>query len=216
MTNATASPTAPGTGAPASMPDPRPLFARAAALGADVIANVKPSRFDEPTPCDEYDVHALLGHLVAGVRRLAAAGRGLDADTLPLVVDDVGDEDWSAAWAAAVDEVDLVFTDDVLAQTLTLPFAVLPAPIALTLYVAETTVHTWDLATATGQSPAWDDEVTTTADAAMRMGLPGEPRGGEVPFAPVVDIDLGAPAIDRLVAWSGRNPAWTATFDSAA
>ncbi|GAA1511493.1 hypothetical protein [Nocardioides humi] len=38
--------------------------------------------------------------------------------------------------------------------------------------------------------------------------MPAEPRGGEIPFGPVVPVADDAPAYDRLVAWTGRDPQW--------
>jgi uncharacterized protein (TIGR03086 family) len=186
--------------------DSRPIFARAARLGLEAIVRVSPDHFDDPTPCPDYDVHALLGHLVASVRTLAAAGRGVAPEHFPTGADDVADDEWPAAWVAAVDEIDVVFTDEVLDQPLTFAWATLPGRIALLMFTSEITLHTSDLATALGHTPAWDPEVTEVALQAMRMGLPAEPRGGDVPFGPVVTVADDAPAIDRLLGWSGRQP----------
>ena len=89
----------------------------------------------------------------------------------------------------------------------------------LTSYFSELTVHTWDLATATGQQPDWDDTVITAALAAGDF-LPAENRRAlfeeistpmgldevAIPFAEAVPIPDNAAAIDRLVAWNGRDP----------
>src|SRR4051794_41973902 len=56
--------------------DPRPAFAGAVALAVDTAAAVRPDQLDRPTPCQEYDVRALLGHLLSVLRRGGAAGRG--------------------------------------------------------------------------------------------------------------------------------------------
>ena len=40
--------------------DPRPLHRRAVAQTGTVVAAVTPDQFALPTPCTEYDVHALL------------------------------------------------------------------------------------------------------------------------------------------------------------
>ena len=45
----------------------------------------------------------------------------------------------------------------------------------LTSYFSELTVHTWDLAAATGQHPHWDDTVVTAALEARQI-LPAENR----------------------------------------
>ena len=72
--------------------------------------------------------------------------------------------------------------------------------------MSEITTHTWDLACATGQRPAFDDGVVGLSLATMQIALPPEMRGGEVPFAAPVPVADDAPAIDRLVAWVGRRP----------
>ena len=83
----------------------------------------------------------------------------------------------------------------------------------------ELTVHTWDLATATGQQPDWDDTVVTAALEARPI-LPAENRRAvfeeisaamgldevAIPFAEAVPVQDDAAAIDRLVAWNGRDP----------
>ncbi len=46
----------------------------------------------------------------------------------------------------------------------------------LASYFSELTVHTWDLATATGQQPDWDDTVVTAALEVARRMLPAENR----------------------------------------
>ncbi|MEM9563173.1 MAG: TIGR03086 family protein, partial [Actinomycetota bacterium] len=101
--------------------------------------------------------------------------------------------------------------DAVLGRDLTLPFAVVPGAIALSIYIGELTIHTWDLAVAIGADVVWDDDVVDGAVVAITTGLPAEPRGDEVgiPFDPVVPTAQDAPAIDRLVAWTGRDPSWT-------
>src|SRR5947209_9286311 len=66
--------------------DPRTVFAQAVALGGDVVGAVRPGQLGDPTPCPEYDVRALLGHLVTVLHRVAALGRGADPFDLPPVV----------------------------------------------------------------------------------------------------------------------------------
>jgi uncharacterized protein (TIGR03086 family) len=210
MTNTAPTATAPaeiGTveQSPAAV-DPRPGFARAAALGGSVISGVRPDQLTLPTPCDEYDVRALVGHLVAVLQRLAAVAWGESPFSIPQEVVGVPDDQWRGAWDGGAHQVRAAWTDDaVLGRALVLPFATLPGAVAMSIYTAEVTAHTWDLAKATGQSPAWDDEIVERALATMTMALPPEVRH-EAPFDAPVAVADDAPLIDRFVAWMGRRP----------
>src|SRR3954469_10414454 len=190
--------------------DPRPAFASATATACAVAAAVRPDQLDGPTPCAEYDVRALLGHVVAVLRRVAAVGRGEHPFSVPQVATEVPDDGWGAAARAAADDVLAVWADPALLERqLTLPFGTFPGAAALATYTGELTTHTWDAAVATGQDPAWDPQVLAVALAAIRRALPADNRGPGVPFGPVVEVPDDAPLIDRLVAWQGRDPGWT-------
>ncbi|WP_411110532.1 TIGR03086 family metal-binding protein [Streptomyces sp. c-19] len=191
---------------PDATDDPRQGLLKAIALAGRTVIAVRPEQFDGPTPCTEFTVRMLAGHLVAVLRRIALAGRGGDVTSLPAVADDLADTEWQEAWDAAVREVEAAWADPaILGRTLTLPFGRVPGAAAAAVWTSEFTVHTWDMATATGQLPDWDAELVAISYAAMRRGLPTGPRDG-TPFGAAVDVDADAPAIDRLVAWCGRKP----------
>ena len=198
--------------------DPRPILDRALATGGSVIAHVRPDQLTAPTPCSEMDVRAMLGHLVAVLDRIAALGRGED----PFAVTETPapDDRWADAWTTSARRAAEAWGDDaVLEAPMALPWIQGNGADVLASYFSELTVHTWDLATATGQQPDWDDTVVTAALAA-RDFLPAENRRAlfqeistamgldqvAIPFAEAVPIPDDAPAIDRLVAWNGRDP----------
>jgi uncharacterized protein (TIGR03086 family) len=190
--------------------DPRPTFAGAVALAVDTAAAVRPDQLDRPTPCPEYDVRALLGHLLSVLRRVAAVGRGAPPFSVPQVTTDVPDDGWGAAARAAAGDVLAVWADDALLDLeLTLPYGTHRGAVALATYTGELSTHTWDLATATAQRPAWDDDVLAVALAATHRMLPAEGRAG-LPFADVVPVPVDAPPVERLVAWQGRDARWAA------
>src|SRR3954449_11489632 len=56
--------------------DPRPAFATAVGTAVDAMGAVRPDQLSGPTPCTEFDVRTLLGHLLSVLRRVAAGGRG--------------------------------------------------------------------------------------------------------------------------------------------
>lgn len=204
--------------------DPRSLFAGAIRLAGQTIAQVTPQQYGLPTPCHQMDVHHLMGHLLAVVKRVAHVGNGGSVIEVPEHIDGIADDGWSAAWTEAAHAVQVAFTDDAqLGRIFTLPWAQLPGAALLGMYANELTVHTWDLARATGQQPQFDDAVVGFAHGVMQHALPAEGRmasyeeawakmpGGrgdqEPPFLEAVPVPADVPMIDRLVAWNGRNPA---------
>jgi uncharacterized protein (TIGR03086 family) len=198
--------------------DPRPILDRAIATGGEVIAGVGPDQFTAPTPCPEMDVRTLLSHLVGVLDRIAALGNG--EDPFSVIETHVPDDEWSDAWAkSGTDAADAWRDDAVLERPMALPWIQGSGAEVLTSYFSELTVHTWDLAVATGQQPHWDDTVVTAALEARQI-LPAENRRAlfeeisaamgldevAIPFAEAVPVHGSAPAIDRLVAWNGRDP----------
>ena len=65
------------------MNDPRPLYERAADQFASLLKTVTPERLGDPTPCTEFDVRALLSHVVGGTHRIATIGEGGDGLSVP-------------------------------------------------------------------------------------------------------------------------------------
>jgi uncharacterized protein (TIGR03086 family) len=188
--------------------DPRPAFATAVETAVDAMGAVRPEQLSGPTPCTEFDVATLLGHLLSVLRRVAAVGRGESPFSVPQVSTDVPDG-WGAAARAAADDVLAVWTDDALLdRELTLPYGTHRGAVALATYTGELSTHTWDLAAATGQSPAWDDAAVAVGLAGTHHVLPADGRGERIPVALVVPVPGDAPLIEQLVGWQGRVPGW--------
>jgi uncharacterized protein (TIGR03086 family) len=198
--------------------DPRAVLDRAIATGGAVVGAVAPDQFTAPTPCSEMDVRALLGHLVAVLGRIAALGDG--GDPFSVIEALAPHDEWSDAWATAGAAATVAWRDDAaLERPIALPWIEGSGADVLPSYVSELTVHTWDLAVATGQRPHWDDAVVAAA-LASRPIMPAEDRRAlfaeisaamgldevAMPFAEAVPVPPEAPAIDRLVAWNGRDP----------
>ncbi|MGH3098841.1 MAG: TIGR03086 family metal-binding protein [Streptosporangiales bacterium] len=186
--------------------DPRPMFFRTADQVGRAIAEVGAEQLDQPTPCQEYDVRALLGHLLSVYRRVSTVMAGGEARDVPQVTTGVADDGWQDAFADARTRLaDTLADATVLDTPYTFPFGTLPGSAALRAFTFELGVHTWDLVKATNQEAALDPEVGAAALAAARQGLPAEPRDG-LPFAAVVRVPDDADVYDQLAGWAGRNP----------
>jgi uncharacterized protein (TIGR03086 family) len=210
MTNASVTQPVERSAAPFGDDDPRMILGKAVALGTAVIGAVRPDQLGGPTPCDDFAVRDLLGHLVTVLHRVAVMGEGGDPFAVPFVTE-VADGAHPDAWRAAAHAVMAAWTDDAtLDRVITLPWATMTGGETLEMYANEVTLHTWDLAVATGQRPAWDDEVVRRSTAALADKLPPDLDRTGAPFAAAVSVPVDAPAIDRLVAYSGRRPDWAA------
>ncbi|WP_409427816.1 TIGR03086 family metal-binding protein [Mycobacterium sp. SMC-11] len=214
MTTPTSSPAAPLT-------DPRPLLDRAVATAGAVIAGVRSGQFAHLTPCTEMNVQTMLAHLVGVLNRIAALGNG--EDPFAVAEPQVSDDRWADAWQESGRRAADAWGDDaVLQQPMALPWIQGSGADVLASYLSEITVHTWDLAAATGQQPDWDDTVIAAALQSAHRILPAENRRAlyeqisaamgldevAMPFAEAVPVPDDAPAIDRLIAWNGRDPLW--------
>ncbi len=212
---------------PQTLPaDPRPQFAAAYATAGKVIAGVRADQMGQPTPCDEMDVAQILGHLRMVADRVARMGRSEELFDHVTEPPPPVDGDHARWWDEAGETITAAWTDQRLTEPVVLPWMQGTGADALAGYVNEVTVHTWDLARATGQSVAWDDEAVAVGLAALLAVLPGAGRTAgfeamraemppemadfELPFAEPVEVTADAPVIDRSVAYNGRNPAWTA------
>ena len=202
--------------------DPRRLYASATATARRLLLGVTAEDHHRPTPCDDMDVAALASHLLMVAERVTALGNDTDPFALPDTTP-VPEAGWAAAWDEASARAAAAWADDAtLDRPMFLPWAQGPGRELLLGYVAELTMHTWDLARALGVEVDWDADVVAaawasyretfpTADrterfAAVRAIMPPEFRDNPPPFGNAVEIDDDAPLIDRVAAWTGRQP----------
>ncbi|MFD2468272.1 TIGR03086 family metal-binding protein [Amycolatopsis silviterrae] len=188
-------------------PDPRETFSRALDQAEHQITAVTPDDLTNRTPCADYDVRALLGHVVGVLHKLTDVGTGGNASGFPDVVTGIADDDWASTFAKARGEVERVWTDDALLdRDVTLPWATLPGRVALDAYTHEFTAHSWDLAQATGRVDALDPDLAALALEAFQKFAPPEARSEQGPFGPVVPVSDDAEVYPRLAAYLGRRP----------
>jgi uncharacterized protein (TIGR03086 family) len=174
-------------------------YADAVRRNHERVAAVETGRLGDPTPCSEWDVGALIGHLTGGYQMFAAAlGRPVpDAETAG---------HYRGAGEAAIAAFS---SPGALDRSVSLPVGDMPGHMALALALTDAVVHGWDLATATGQDTTIDDELAAVllAGAEQMVGPPMRQPDGAMPvFAPPVTVGSERPAADRLIAFLGRTP----------
>ncbi|AOW93599.1 TIGR03086 family protein [Rhodococcus sp. WMMA185] len=184
--------------------DPRPLYREALDWTTGLIAGVREDQLSAATPCTDFDVRTLLGHLVAAVERARIIGEGGDPFAGPTVVTGISDDGYAAAYRSAAHRMLPAWTDDRLDADVIAPWGTVSGRVAIWVYINEALVHGWDLATATGQPSETRPELAEAVLAVARHALPAEPRGGQMPFAAVVESLPTAGPTERLANWSGR------------
>ncbi|MCC5480410.1 TIGR03086 family metal-binding protein [Streptomyces sp. NPDC059680] len=188
--------------------DPRPVYARATEQAAALVKTVRPEHLGAPTPCSEFDVRALLGHIVGATRRIAVVGEGGDGMAVEPTTHGVADDGWPAAYDEVRARVLKAWaSDERMTSPVRVPWGEVPGHAALSGYVMEIVTHTWDLAEAVGHPLELDPELAEFALATARRVLPdSRPRDAGTPFDGRREAPEGADVYGELAAWLGRAP----------
>jgi uncharacterized protein (TIGR03086 family) len=186
------------------MADVRSWLKDAAAGFGSCVEGVADDQWSSPTPDADWDVRALVAHVVD--EQLWAppllSGRTIEdiGDEIP--TDPLGDEPVSALGAATAAMVDALGDLD-LDAAVHLSFGDVPAQEYLMQLFADHVIHTWDLARATGQSERLDPDLVGVC-AAWFVGREDLYRQGGV-IGPAVTVE-GGDAQSELLGRFGRNP----------
>jgi uncharacterized protein (TIGR03086 family) len=173
----------------------------------DLVRRVRPDQLDNPTPCAEFSVRDLMAHFVGNVDTLVDAFQGKPITDLPLRPGILGDDP-----GRAYDEVlgrfrTVIREPGAMDRVISMPppFGDVPAPVLIRFVAFDFVVHSWDLATATGQQYTPPDELVGDAEAFARQAVSSEMRVPGV-IGPEVEAPPGASALECLVAFAGRKP----------
>src|SRR5689334_2255185 len=170
------------------------------------LALVRPGQWAAPTPCTEWDVRALVNHVVGAKRRYTMLLHGATADEVQATraVDHLGG-DPVASFAAAAAELHAAFGEPgALARTAHHATGDRTGAQLLGMQVLDIAVHTWDLARAIGAEESLDPELVAFALTLQDTFDAGRQRGS---FAPLPGTaPAGGSAQARLLYLSGRRP----------
>ena len=173
----------------------------------DLVKGVRPDQLDNATPCSDFTVRDLLGHFIGNVDRLADGFAGAPITDLAPLPEMLGSDPGkvydavTSRFCAALREPGAM--DTII--SLPLPFGDTPAAVVVPFVAFDFMVHSWDVATATGQKYAPPDDLVAAADAFARQLIAPEMRAAGI-FGPEVDPPANATALERFVAFTGRQP----------
>jgi len=185
---------------------------RAVRRSVELVDTVTAGDLTRPTPCGDWTLAELIGHLTAQHRGFAAAARGQGTDLTHWSVPETG-PDPAEAYRIAADEVLAAFA----ATGPDTPFALpeittrmtFPAKQAIGFHFIDYVVHSWDLARSLDVPVDLDDDL-------VRAALPiavAVPNGRErlakgAAFAPALDRPAGSSTLDEILLRLGRSPHW--------
>lgn len=177
---------------------------QAMATTRSVLANVTPDQFDAVTPCESWDVRALVNHIVGGSHYFAAC---VNDGKHPANANDIDytQGDLLAAYDEGIAAAVAAFNaPGALDKMIELPFGTFPATAFLGLATTDQFTHGWDLARATGQNSDLAPELAAQLLQGAKASIPDQFRGpdGQAPFGPA--HEGGTTSADQLAGFLGR------------
>ena len=180
----------------------------AADAAARTVRNVHASQFGRPTPCADWDVRTLLNHLIVWTSySLEARAHGDSVGQDLIDRDFAADPGFAADYRAQLDRALTAWSAPATWEgSLNVMGSPTPAANVAALNIAEMVLHGWDLAAATGQTYTVGEPAASAALEAVEANaeLFRQYKG----FAEPVQVPPSASVLDRVLATSGRDPAW--------
>lgn len=183
-------------------------------LLAEAVAVPQPGDLHRPTPCTAYDLTQLRDHVLGWLQFFAAALSDPDRTRPRLdpaayrTADDPRDPD------QVVRDSGQAITDairgGVLGRTVPMSQSMMDGPAAVGMVLGEYVLHGWDLAR-TFDRPWNPPDASAAAALAFLSGvITPEYRNPDAGgFGAEIPVPADAPVLDRLLGFTGRDPAWT-------
>ena len=180
---------------------------RALDWAGEVIAQVGPDDLDGPTPCGDWSLRELLGHMIAHNHGFAAAvlGRPVGGEVWDSIA--LEESDIQSAYAASAEGLTEAFAGDIPQKITIHGYGAFGVSTVLGMHIVDFVVHGWDVAVSIGLDRMPDDEL---ADAAYQIMLQFPTDRPNKAFDVMVPVPDDAPIGDRLMAYVGRDPHWSA------
>jgi len=186
------------------MADVRELFVKASKSYEEAVHQIREDQWHFPTPCTEWDVRALMQHLVNEQlwvppllegKTIAEVGDAFDGDNL-------GDDPVAAWDDAAQNARAAVEALSDLQQVTHLSFGDFPAQEYLDQMVFDLHIHGWDLRTGIGVDTTMDDDLTAYLMPWAEVAMKAYEQAGVTAAPP--PSPAGASEQSKILALSGR------------
>ena len=172
-----------------------------------VLRGVTSDQHGRATPCGDFDVAAVLNHIAVWVQVFDSS-----VNDTPLPFDPMTHTvttDWADIFAASSARIIDGLGTNGFDRPMTMTSSPLPGEFVVNMLLMEYVGHGWDLCQATGQKSPYSIHEANAALTAARAILQPQYRGTGM-FEAEVSVPADAAPIDRVVAFLGRDPRWTA------
>lgn len=172
-----------------------------------LVAQLSEDHLTRPTPCTEWDVRALVAHLVEENLWVPPlmAGETIESVGDRFAGDVVGD-DPAGAWQASVGPACAALEESgAMERTVHLSFGDVPGSEYAKQLTVDLVVHAWDLARGAGLAETLDPE---GVEACLEWAEPWKPMLAQASehFDPPIEPGSGADPQTRLLNLFGRRP----------
>jgi uncharacterized protein (TIGR03086 family) len=192
----------------AAVADVLELFSRAVEEFGRRVRAIGDGQWADPTPCEGWDVRALVEHLVSEQRWAVPL---LAGSTMEEVGDrfegDLLGDDPRGAYEAAAGDVLAAMAEaggDVLGRTVHVSFGDISGEEYVTQLVSDHVIHAWDLARGIGGDDRLDPELVEFVWGYLSPRADGWRAAGA--FAAAVEVPPGADRQAQLLGLTGRRP----------
>lgn len=191
---------------PHTIPNPLQYLGGALNQCAEVIGAISANQADWPTPCAEWSVQDLLHHLVVqDLHNYSIMARGHNVD--PMASEATVGADWSTRFSDGAALLMRAWATADLSTQVALPGGgEAPLRSRIGLQITEFTVHSWDLARATGVPVNLDPVLAEQSLAWAQRTLKPEHRSVDKGIGPEVRVPIAADSYAKLAGWFGRSP----------
>lgn len=172
----------------------------------ELVARVRPDQWDAATPCAQWDVTELVGHLIATMVAYRDLLSGASSEDLLAAMGAqramVGDDPVDACRRAAAECSAAFRAPGALERIVHHPIGDIPGAHLLGIRVSENVIHGLDLASAIGAEVLIEDDLL--AAVYERLAPIAGPQGVPGFFDPPRPTTPDAPLGERLLALAGR------------
>jgi uncharacterized protein (TIGR03086 family) len=176
---------------------------------AALIDRVRDEQLTAATPCSDMSLDALIAHLGGLSLAFTAAARkefGPLTDTPP-EMGEAPEDGWRTSYPSRLAGLAAAWRDPAAWEGMSRAGGVdFPADVGGMIALTEVVVHGWDVAAAAGLPYQVDGETLAAVHGHLGAFTADGPVEGL--FAAPVPVPAEAPLLDRVIAMTGRDPAW--------